>query len=56
MTTDYLALVFASIPASIGVGIGISFGQDAYKWMKEKIKAHKLKKYYDEYLLPNQKR
>lgn len=47
MATDYLAIIFASIPAAVGVGIGISFGQDAYKWMKEKIKEHRAKIKFD---------
>jgi hypothetical protein len=38
---DYISIILASVPASIGVGIGIAFGQDVYKYFKEKIQKHR---------------
>jgi len=41
--TDYLLTLLLAIPTSIGVGFGISLGQDLYSWVKNRrnhIKKH----------------
>lgn len=44
---DAVIIVLAGIPASIGVGVGITLGKDLYEWIKKKMKERKEKVYED---------